>query len=89
MAKMTRAKCLAEFFECSGVSHVFWVPAVLMETLDELGRGNRVSRIMAHGEKAAVYMADGYARVSGRPYVVDVASGGADQAPTAYIGGDR
>ncbi|MFP6743697.1 MAG: thiamine pyrophosphate-binding protein, partial [Alphaproteobacteria bacterium] len=69
MTKMTGAKCLAEFLERSVVSHVFWVPAVLMETLDELGRGNRVSRIMAHGEKAAVYMADGYARVSGRPGV--------------------
>ncbi|MEE8140177.1 MAG: thiamine pyrophosphate-binding protein [Alphaproteobacteria bacterium] len=69
MARMTGARCLAEFLERSGVTHVFWVPAVLMETLDELGRGNRVSRIMAHGEKAAVYMADGYARVSGRPGV--------------------
>ena len=71
------------------MSHVFWVPAVLMETLDELGRGNRVARIMAHGEKAAGYMADGYARVSGRPYVVDVASDITAQAPTAYTGGDR
>jgi acetolactate synthase-1/2/3 large subunit len=59
MAKMTGAKCLAEFLERSGVTHVFWVPAVFEATLDELGRGNRVSRIMAHGEKAAVYMADG------------------------------
>ncbi len=67
MTKMTGARCLAEFLERSGVTHVFWVPAVLFETLDELGRGNRVSRIMAHGEKAAVYMADAYARVSGRP----------------------
>ena len=69
MAKMTGARFLAEFLERSGVTHVFWVPAVLMETLDELGRGNRVSRIVAHGEKAAVYMADGYARISGRPGV--------------------
>jgi len=69
MAKMTGARCLAEFLERSGVTHVFWVPAVLMGTLAELGRGNRVSRILAHGEKAAVYMADAYARVSGRPGV--------------------
>ena len=69
METMTGARFLAEFLERSGVTHVFWVPAVLMETLDELGRGNRVSRIMTHGEKAAVYMADGYARISGRPGV--------------------
>jgi acetolactate synthase I/II/III large subunit len=69
MARMTGARCLAEFLERSGVTHIFWVPSVLHETLDELGKGNRVSRILAHGEKAAVYMADAYARVSGRPGV--------------------
>lgn len=89
MEKMTGAKCLAEFLERSSASHVFWVPVVLMETLDELGRGNRVSRIMAHGEKEAVYMADGYPRVGGRPYVVDVASDITAQAPTPYTGRDR
>ena len=69
MAKMTGARFMAEFLERSGVTHVFWVPAVLMGLLGELERSNRVSRILAHSEKAAVYMADGYARASGRPSV--------------------
>jgi acetolactate synthase-1/2/3 large subunit len=27
----------------------------------------RIKRVLAHGEKAGAYMADGYARASGRP----------------------
>ena len=69
MAKMTGARFMAEFLERSGVTHVFWVPAVLMGLLRELERSNRVSRVLAHSEKSAVYMADGYARASGRPSV--------------------
>ena len=69
MAKMTGARFMAEFLERSGVTHVFWVPAVLMGLLRELEKSNRVSRILAHSEKSAVYMADGYARASGRPSV--------------------
>ncbi len=69
MAKMTGAQFLARFLELSGVQHVFWVPAVLMGLLRELEGSNRVSRILAHSEKSAVYMADGYARASGRPSV--------------------
>ena len=69
MAKMTGAQFLARFLELSGVQHVFWVPAVLMGMLRELEGSNRVSRILAHSEKSAVYMADGYARASGRPSV--------------------
>jgi len=69
MARMTGARFLAEFLERSGVTHVFWVPAVLMGLLRELEKSNRVSRILAHSEKSAVYMADGYARASGRPSV--------------------
>ncbi|MBT5432497.1 MAG: SnoaL-like domain-containing protein, partial [Rhodospirillaceae bacterium] len=69
MAKMTGARFLADFLERSGVTHVFWVPAVLMQMLREMETSNRISRILAHSEKAAVYMADGYARASGRPGV--------------------
>lgn len=69
MATMTGARFMAEFLERSGVTHVFWVPAVLGGLLRELETSNRVSRILAHSEKSAVYMADGYARACGRPGV--------------------
>jgi len=52
-----------------GVSHVFMVPAVLRRTFAEMERRTKIARIHTHGEKAAAYMADGYARASGRPGV--------------------
>ncbi|MEE8246751.1 MAG: thiamine pyrophosphate-binding protein [Alphaproteobacteria bacterium] len=69
MPKMSGARFLAEFLERSEVSHLFGVPAVCRQTMRELERHNRVARILTHSEKAAVYMADGYARASGRPGV--------------------
>src|SRR3954467_231440 len=50
-----------------GVSHVFMVPAVLRRSFAEMERRTSIARIHTHGEKAAAYMADGYARASGRP----------------------
>jgi len=62
------ARIIAELIHGHGVSHVFIVPAILREGLAELGSLG-VRTISAHGEKAAAYMADGYARVLGRPGV--------------------
>ncbi len=45
------------------------VPAVLRRTFAEMERRTSIRRIHTHGEKAAAYMADGYARASGRPGV--------------------
>jgi acetolactate synthase-1/2/3 large subunit len=52
-----------------GVSHVFMVPAVLRRTFAEMERRTAIHRVHCHGEKAAAYMADGYARASGKPGV--------------------
>jgi acetolactate synthase-1/2/3 large subunit len=60
------SRFLAEFLQRHGVTHVFFVPAVLMETLAEM-ENLPIRRMMVHGEKAAAYMADGYARASRRP----------------------
>jgi acetolactate synthase I/II/III large subunit len=67
MAKMTGAQCLAEMLGRYEVSHVFMVPAVLRRSFVEMERRTQISRIHCHGEKAAAYMADGYARASGKP----------------------
>ena len=69
MNKKTGAQFLAESLEAYGVTHVFFVPAILSHTLAELDMRTSVKRIMTHGEKAAAYMADGYARACGRPGV--------------------
>jgi acetolactate synthase I/II/III large subunit len=64
--RITGAQWLARTIVDSGTTHVFWVDAVLRRTLIELG-ATKVTRVLAHTEKSAVYMADGYARVAGRP----------------------
>ncbi|MBV9361217.1 MAG: thiamine pyrophosphate-binding protein [Betaproteobacteria bacterium] len=65
----TGAQVLADMLAGYGVSHVFMVPAVLRRTFAEMERRTQIARIHCHGEKAAAYMADGYARASGKPGV--------------------
>jgi acetolactate synthase-1/2/3 large subunit len=66
----TAAIVLADMLAAYGVTHFFQVPAVLRRTLAELERRHPdIARITTHGEKAAAYMADGYARVARRPGV--------------------
>jgi acetolactate synthase-1/2/3 large subunit len=63
---MTGAQYLASTLDRYGVSHVFHVPAILMKTFAEM-EDTGIRRILGHGEKSVAYMADGYARASGRP----------------------
>ena len=65
--KMTGAECLAEMLKGYGVTHVFHVPAVLRRTFAEMERRTDIKRLHVHGEKSAAYMADGYARATGKP----------------------
>ena len=67
--KMTGAQCLADMLKGYGVTHVFHVPAVLRTTYAEMEKRTSIKRLHVHGEKSAAYMADGYARASGRPGV--------------------
>ena len=54
---------IAEMLAAYGVTHFFFVPVILPETVKRMpGRG--ILPVMTHGEKAAAYMADGYARIS-------------------------
>ena len=70
MSTTTGAKYLANTFETNGVDAVFLVPTILSKTLYEMEKCTSIKRIITHGEKAAAYMADGYARASGRHGVV-------------------
>jgi acetolactate synthase-1/2/3 large subunit len=67
MPRITGAQALAEMLAGYGVTHVFMVPAVLRRTFAEMEKRTSIARIHTHGEKAAAYMADGYARACGRP----------------------
>ena len=66
MPKMTGTRFVADALRAYGVTHVFFVPQMLLETLTGM-EGMGIRRIMTHGEKSAAYMADGFARASGRP----------------------
>ncbi|HWP87573.1 MAG TPA: thiamine pyrophosphate-binding protein, partial [Burkholderiales bacterium] len=68
MAKMSGSRLFAEVIHGYGVTHVFYVPTILMRALAEMD-DFKIHKIMTHGEKAAAYMADGYARASGKPGV--------------------
>ena len=66
-ARRSGAEVLADMLAGYGVTHVFMVPAVLRRTFAEMERRTNIARIHCHGEKSAAYMADGYARASGKP----------------------
>ena len=54
---------IAEMLSGYGVSHFFFVPVILPETVKRMSQRG-ILPVMTHGEKAAAYMADGYARIS-------------------------
>lgn len=65
--KMSGAECMADMLKGYGVTHVFHVPAVLRKTFAVMESRTDIKRLHVHGEKSAAYMADGYARASGKP----------------------
>jgi acetolactate synthase-1/2/3 large subunit len=73
---MNGAEWLARALAGAGTTHVFFVESVLRRTLLQL-KDLGVTPILAHSEKAAAYMADGYARVMRRPGVCMAQSVGA------------
>ncbi len=73
---MTGARFIAETLKAYGVTTVFWVPAILKGGLMEMERLG-IRRVLCHTEKAAAYMADGYARACRRPGVAMSQSVGA------------
>ena len=76
MPKMSGGRFIAETMHGYGVTHAFLVPVIarkVMVEMEQLG----IQRIIAHGEKSAAYMADGYARASNRPGVCMAQSVGA------------
>src|SRR5947208_7537708 len=88
-ASMNGAEWLARALAGTGMSHVFFVESVMRRTLLQLSDLG-VKPVLAHSEKAAAYMADGYARVAGRPGVCMAQSVGAANLASglqdAYLG---
>src|ERR687888_1899068 len=65
MPRMTGAKFMVQTMQAYGVTHAFYMPMVVTRALVEMEKVG-IRRIMTHGEKAAAYMADGYARAAHR-----------------------
>ena len=66
MPRMTGNRYFAEAVHAAGITHVFFVPTIMlpaMADMEDMG----IRRVVTHGEKAAAYMADGYARASRQP----------------------
>ncbi len=63
---MTGARFAAEMAHGYGITHVFFMPFFGPRTLMEMEKLG-IRRIQTHGEKAAAYMADAYARVRRGP----------------------
>ena len=86
---VTGAEFLARSLAANGTTHVFFIDAVLRRTLIELGTLG-VQRVLGHSEKAVAYMADGYARIAGKPGICFAQSVGAANLASglqdAYLG---
>src|SRR5688572_19953075 len=65
--KMSGAECMADMLAGYDVTHVFHVPAVLRKTFAVMESRTKIKRLHVHGEASAAYMADGYARATGKP----------------------
>jgi len=89
MARMTGGRYIAEVLKGYGVTHAFLVPVIARRAMVEMGALG-ITRVITHGEKAAAYMADGYARASGRVGVCMAQSVGAANLAAglqdAYLG---
>lgn len=76
MSIMTGARFLAETVHGYGLTHVFFMPYIAPRALMEMEKLG-IKRVQTRGEKAAAYMADGYARVKRSPALCMAQSVGA------------
>jgi acetolactate synthase-1/2/3 large subunit len=75
-SKISGARFIAETLKGYKVTHVFFVESILNRALVEM-EALGIRRVLTHSEKAAAYMADGYARASHRPGICMAQSVGA------------
>ena len=75
---MQGARALVDVLVESGIEHIFGLPGdtgmALYAALDE--RRDRIEHIMTRDERSASFMADAYARASGRIGICEGPSGG-------------
>ena len=78
MNRLTGAEAVVRLLQAHGVSHVFGLcgdtSLPLYDALQRLDHG--ITHVLTRDERHAAYMADAYARVTGRPGVCEGPSGG-------------
>ena len=75
MTEMTGSQAYVKALEHEGVSHIFGITgAALIPICDELLNSN-IRYVPGVHEQGSTHMADGYARASGKPGIVQVTSG--------------
>ncbi len=76
MPVMKGYEYIAKWFRAAEVDTIFLVPTNLFASLIELhSLDPGIKLVLAHSEKAAAYMADGYAQASGKPGIVITQAG--------------
>ncbi len=89
MSSQTGAKYIAKAIHGYGLTHIFYMPYFMPLAILEMNKLG-VTAIQAHGEKAAAYMADAYARIRRGPSLVMCQSVGAANLAAglqdAYLG---
>jgi acetolactate synthase I/II/III large subunit len=74
---MNTAEAIVRILSDSGVRHIFGLPGdTSMELYDALYRHREIEHILTRDERSAGFMADAYARISGRLGVCEGPSGG-------------
>ena len=78
MTKMNGAEAMVRMLQLNGVKHIFGLCGdTSLPFYDALARlDHGMDHILTRDERSAAYMADGYARVTGRPGVCEGPSGG-------------
>ena len=76
MPRMTGNRYIAKMLEAYGITSIFQVPTAFFGVMAEMENMD-IRRVVTHGEKAAAYMADGYARASRGPGICMAQSIGA------------
>ncbi len=86
MKKLSGAQIVIESLMAEGVDTIFGYPGgAILPTYDVL-LDSRIKHVLVRHEQGAAHMAEGYARVSGRPGVVMVTSGpGATNTVTGIV----
>ncbi|MCL7465732.1 acetolactate synthase 3 large subunit [Phaeovulum sp. NW3] len=85
--QMTGAKMVVQALRDQGVDTIFGYPGgAVLPIYDEIFQQNEIRHILVRHEQAAVHMAEGYARSTGKPGCVLVTSGpGATNAVTGLV----